>query len=417
MGAHRVDPAAPSPPGPAVAPPADDVVARATLPITLLMQAASSAATIAPAVAAPQLLAQMHLGVVAVGLYIALVYLAAMFSSQWGAALVVRWGPIRTTQVALACSAIGLLGVASATLPLAIAGSLLVGIGYGPINPASSDMLARTTPPHRFALVFSIKQTGVPFGGAVAGLLVPFALIRGGSGAALAQVAGLCVLGIALATVLRRRLDDLRDAAAPWPTLARTVAPIRFVLAHPLLRRIAVCTLVFSAVQNSLSSYLVSFLHDELAWSLVAAGAALSIAQGAAVVARVVFGLVADRARDGARRTLLALAVGMAVAGVAMTALRPSTPPAAVLALAIVYGATAIGWNGVFLGTVARVVPRAQTAMATAGCLFFTYFGVVVGPPLFGLVGGLGHGLGASFAVLALPLAWTIRVLWRAPRE
>ncbi len=397
--------------------PADDLVARATLPITLLMQAASSAATIAPAVAAPRLLAEMHLGVVAVGLYIALVYLASMFSTQWGAALVVRWGPIRTTQVALACSAVGLMGVESANLWLAIAGSLLVGVGYGPINPASSDMLARTTPPRRFALVFSIKQTGVPLGGAVAGVMVPFALLRWGSGTALAQVAVLCALGIALAMVLRQRLDDLRVAHAPWPTLARTVAPIRFVLAHPLLRRIAVCSLVFSGVQNSLSSYLVSFLHDELAWSLVAAGAALSIAQAAAVVARVAFGLVADRIADGARRTLLALAVGMAAAGIAMTWLGPRTPHALVLALAIVYGATAIGWNGVFLGTVARVVPRPQAAMATAGCLFFTYFGVVIGPPLFGLVGGLGEGLAASFALLAVPLTWTIRTLWRAPRE
>jgi hypothetical protein len=107
----------------------------------------------------------------------------------------------------------------------------------------------------------------------------------------------------------------------------------------------------------------------------------------------------------------------MAAAGIGMTWMHPRTPHAVVLALAIVYGATAIGWNGVFLGTVARAVPRPQAAMATAGCLFFTYFGVVIGPPLFGLVGGAGYGLAASFALLAVPLTWTIRTLWRAPSE
>jgi len=395
--------------------PTDDLIARATLPITLLVQAASSAATLAPAVAAPELLARMRLPVVAVGIYIGLIYLAAMVSSQWGAALVRRWGPIRTSQVALACSALGLVGVASGILPLAVAGCLLVGVGYGPITPASSDMLARTTPPRRFALVFSVKQTGVPLGGAIAGAMVPAALLRGGSTEALGEVAALCAAGIVLAAVLRARLDGLRDAAAPWPRLAQTREPIRFVLAHPLLRRIAFCTFVFSAVQVSLGSYLVSFLHDELAWGVVAAGAALSAAQLAAVVARVAFGLVADRLDDGARRTLRALGAAMAACGLATLALTPSTPHAAVLALAVAYGATAIGWNGVYLGTVARVVPREQAAMATAGSLFFTYFGVVAGPPLFGVVGGLGHGLAASFALLALPLAWTLWAL-RRPR-
>jgi len=45
------------------------------------MQAAASAATIAPAVAAPALLVRLGVGPVAVGLYIAVVYGVAMLSS------------------------------------------------------------------------------------------------------------------------------------------------------------------------------------------------------------------------------------------------------------------------------------------------------------------------------------------------
>lgn len=75
---------------------------RATLPITLLVQAASAAALLAPApaVAAPRLLEVLDVGAVAVGIYIALVYAAAMNSGLWGAALVRRHGPIRTSQFA-----------------------------------------------------------------------------------------------------------------------------------------------------------------------------------------------------------------------------------------------------------------------------------------------------------------------------
>ena len=394
-------------------PPSNAPSACATLPITLLMQAAASAAALAPTVAAPRLLAELRLPAVAVGLYIAIVYLGAMLSSQVGATLVRRWGPIRCSQVSLACCAIGVLLVAVPHVAAAIPGALLVGAGYGPITPASSEMLARTTPPHRYAFVFSVKQTGVPLGGVLAGVLVPVVLQATSAAASMATVALLCVAGALLGETLRLRLDDQRDATSPLPRLQALLHPLRFVLGHPVLRPLALCTLVFSTVQVSLSSYLVSFLDGPLQWTLVQAGLALSVAQTGGVVGGVLWGLIADR-WSAPRQTLLGLAVAMALLGLAMPLLAPAHPPPAVMVLLALYGATAIGWNGVYLATVARVVPQAQAAMATGGCLFFTYFGVVAGPPLFGLAAGLLQSMAAAFALLALPLGWTLWVLARS---
>ena len=213
--------------------------ARGALPVTLLVQAAASAAAIAPAVAAPRLLGELGLGPVAVGVYIAIVYLGAMFSSQWGAVAVARAGPIFTSQVALAACGAGVLLVGVPNAYVAALGALLIGVGYGPITPASSAMLARTTPPERYALVFSIKQSGVPLGGALAGLLVPSALARFGPVGALSQVTVMCLLGLALAESIRRDLDASRDANAAAPSLAGLLRPIRFVLDHPVLRTLA----------------------------------------------------------------------------------------------------------------------------------------------------------------------------------
>lgn len=396
-------------------------VGLATLPITLLVQSAVSAAIIAPAVAAPSLLDALHASTVFVGIYIAIVYGAAMISSQWGAPLVRRWGPIRTSQVALGLCATGLLLVAFPQPALALGGAVLLGLGYGPITPASSEMLARTTPPSRIALVFSIKQTGVPLGGALAGLVVPLALTLFDARSAMVVMAVICMAGIALAEILRHSLDAHRDPTSPLPLLSRMTQPLRFVWTHPLLRRLALCTLVFSCVQVSLTSYLVSFLHDDLLWTIVAAGAALSIAQVAAIAARVLWGLISDRWRGGARLTLFWLALTMALAGIAMPFLTASLPHEWVIALLVIYGASAIGWNGVFLGTVARVVPQEQAATATGGSLFFTYFGVLIGSPLFGIASGAIGRIGPTFAWLALPLAWTLWTLyrsdWRLPSQ
>ena len=384
---------------------------RATLPLTLLIQAAASAALIAPTVAAPRLLAQMGLGSVMVGVYIAVVYFAAMLSSQWGATLVRRWGPIRTSQAALLACAAGVLLVATASPWGAGAGALLIGLGYGPITPASSEMLARSTPADRFALVFSVKQSGVPLGGVIAALWVPAVLEASSTGVALAGVAGLCIVSMALASTLRARLDAWRDRASPLPSIARTLAPLRLVFAQPGLRRLALCSLVFSAVQVSLTAYAVTFLHGELGWGLVAAGAAMTASQVAGALGRVAWGWLADR-HGSTRGMLLALAAGMALCGVAMLLLRPDTPQLVVILLLAAYGATAIGWNGVFLAGVARSVTPDAAAAATAGSLFFTFFGVVVVPPIFGALGSATGSFGIAFAALALPLAgamWALR--------
>jgi len=164
------------------------------------MQAAASAATIAPAVAAPALLVRLGVGPVAVGLYIAAVYGVAMLSSQFGAALVKRWGPIRTSQIALVLGAAGVALLGVPHLAAALAGAVLLGAGYGPITPASSEILARTTPVERYAMVFSVKQTGVPVGGVIAGLVVPGLTEAAGPAWAMLAIAALAVL-------LRTRLN------------------------------------------------------------------------------------------------------------------------------------------------------------------------------------------------------------------
>ena len=405
-------------PEPAAAPAPDfsPWVRRSALPVTTFVQAASSAAVIGPTVVAPLLLQRLHLSAAAVGLFVALVYLGAMAATQIAAFAVRRWGPIRASQVALLVSAAGVLLLAApgpAAWPVAALGALFVGLGYGPITPASSQMLSRTTDPRHYSLVFSIKQTGVPLGGVIAGLMVPPLVLWGGAVGALWGIAALCVLAAVGALPLAPEIDRGHDRAAPWPTPGQMLAPVRFVATHAVLRAVALCSFVFSMVQVSFTSYLVSFLTADLHWTLAAAGAALAASQVAGVISRIVWGFVSDRLL-GPRRMLLLLALGMAACALLMPLLAPATPALLVLVLLCAFGATAVGWNGVYLATVARVAPSGQAGTATAGTLFFTFFGVVIGPPIFGTAGFALGAVGTAFAVLALPLALGVWMLARA---
>ncbi len=374
----------------------------AVLAITLSVQAAGAMAVMAVPVMAPVVAGAASISAAYVGLYIAIAYSGALAASLFSGAAVRRHGGIRVGQ---ACGVICAGGLAVCTIPAwpaIAAGAWLVGFGYGPITAASSHLLARSTPAHRMSLVFSVKQTGVPLGGALAGALVPGMQLWTGWQAALLAVAAANLLFAAAAQPMRARFDQDRDASRRLAS-GNLLQPVLLALTEPTLRILALCSFVFSIVQLSLTTYLVTHLTESLSYGLLAAGFMLSVSQIAAVFARVFWGYAADRWL-GARRMLAVLAALMATCTLATALLHEQTPAFVVLAVLLVFGASAIGWNGVYLAEVARQAPAGMAAVATGGTLAITFFGVVIGPPLFGAVSSLFGTYRAGFALLSLPL-------------
>ena len=382
--------------------------------LTLVIQAMVAMALLSLPVVAPVVAQTLQVSPALVGLYVSVTYAGAMVATLMGGATVARMGAIRVSQWGLVLCALGLLLCAVPWLPSMVLGAVLIGLGYGPITPASSHLLARTTPKHQMSLVFSIKQTGVPLGSMLAGAVVPPLALLGNWQLSLVAVAAVCLLCAWVSQSLRAELDSDRqsDTRIRWGSL---IEPIRLVLAHRALLIMASCSFMFSMVQLSLTTYLVTFLHDDLSYGLVAAGLALSVTQLGGIGGRVVWGYVADRWL-GARRMLLLLASMMALGALASAFLTTDTPQALVIAILVAFGASAIGWNGVYLAEVARRAPTGMASMATGGTLAFTFLGVVVGPPMVGALSGLFGTYRAGFVGLMVMASISGTVLYFSQR-
>jgi MFS family permease len=361
---------------------------RALIATTAIQVAAACAALTVPSIA-PVIAARLDVPVSMIGTYLSLLYIGAATAALAGGGVVLRYGAMRLSQVCLVACAAGLaltlaLGADAGvfgliTMTLA---ALVVGVGYGPITPASSHVLAKTTPRERMALTFSIKQTGVPAGAALAGLIVPPVTVMLGWEAAVVLISIGCVAVAWMSQPLREPLDDDRDRTARL-SAAALLNGLALVARSPALRTMALVSFVYSGMQMSVAGFIVAYLHTEIGLGLVAAGTALTVASVAGVIARISWGSFSDR--TGAPRATLAL-IGFLMAGAsALAALfTPAWPMLAILAVAAALGATAIGWNGVYLSEIARLAPPGEAGRATGGCLFFTYVGVVVLPFLFG---------------------------------
>ena len=108
-----------------------------------------------------------------IGGFAALTYGIGMLSAVSSGSVIRKYGPLRVGQLSLLLCGAGLWIGAVGSIPFMFVGVLLIGIGIGPSTPASSHILARFAPPHLAPLIFSIKQTGVPIGGIMAGTLFP----------------------------------------------------------------------------------------------------------------------------------------------------------------------------------------------------------------------------------------------------
>ena len=372
------------------------MVAMALLTLPVMAPVAAKALEVSPAL---------------VGVYVAITYAGAMFASLTSGTTVSRLGPIRVSQLGLILCAIGLCLCAVPWLPAIGLGALLIGLGYGPITPASSQILARTTQPSQMALVFSIKQTGVPVGAMMAGAIVPSLMLGIDWQWSLVVVAMACVVSAALSQPLREAMDDLRQASLTFQ-MSTLTTPLRMVLGHRALSTMAACSFMFSMVQMSLTTYLVTYLHDDLAYGMVSAGLLLSVTQMGGIGGRIAWGLVADRWL-GAQKTLALLAILMASSALATALLLPTLPLWGIWSVLLVFGASAIGWNGVYLAEVARQAPEGKASVATGGTLTFTFLGVVIGPPLFGALSSAFGTYRAGFLALVITSSLCAWVLYR----
>jgi MFS family permease len=376
---------------------------------TTAIQAVGTMAVLVVPTIAPKIAETVGVPAGRVGYQISLLYLAAMFGSLAAGALVARLGPCRTGQVAMMLTAAGSALIAGGTLAALLIGSLVIGAAYGAINPASSDLLMRNVPSVRRNLFFSIKQTGVPLGGMAIGLLAPTAALRLGWSAPLWIIAAAAVL-LALASQPHRAAWDAhRDPSTKLSGFS--FAGFRAVARNRALLGLASASLCFSAIQLCLLAFLVVLLVEELKFGLVAAGAILAAVQVVGALGRILWGIVADRLRNGFA-VLLGLALLMAAASAVVIGLSPAWPEFLVVALLQLFGISAVGWNGVFLSEIARLSPPRAIGSTTGAAMFLTFMGVVAGPPVFAAVQTLLGSYARSYAllvVLALVAAAMIR--------
>lgn len=336
-----------------------------------------------------------------IAVYSLLVYCIGFFSSSAAGSAIIKFGPLRASQMCLIAAAIAMLVASSGEIWLIIPAALLLGCGMGPSTPASSQILARFSNPAQAPLVFSIKQTGVPVGGFLAGaVLVPLAEEFSWQTALLISSGAAC-FAAAWMQRFRGRFDDERI-----PTRRISITDIkssfRAGTATPGLKKLAFAGFAFSGLQVAFMYYFIAFAVEEVKLETVTAGRIYAAASIIAIIGRIFWGWMAGSLIEP-RKLLIALSLTMFIAIAAVGMAKPNWGVWGLSAAAIAFGATGISWNGVHLAEAARQAPPGQVPVVMGGIISCCFLGLIILPAIHGAI-FVALGIpGAGFAIIALP--------------
>lgn len=344
---------------------------------------------------------EFGLGDERIAIYSLLVYSIGFFASSAAGSAIIKFGPLRASQICLAAAALAMLAASLGAFWLIVPAALMLDVGMGPSTPASSQVLARFSSPANAPLVFSIKQTGVPVGGFLAGaVLVPIAEVYSWPTALFVAgvAAGLAALWMQR---FRRRFDDERSPTRRL-SVADIAASFRAATATPALRKLAFAGFAFSGLQVAFMYYFIAYAVSDVGLDRVTAGQVYGAASLVAIAGRIFWGWLAGR--HARPRALLAfLSVAMAASAAAIGLATPAWGVAGLGAAALAFGATGVSWNGVHLAEVARNAPPGQVAVVMGGVISCCFLGLILLPALFGAVFVAAGLSGVGFAAIAAP--------------
>ncbi len=372
----------------------------AALALVTLAHACTSLAALAVASLAPFLLEAFALSRVQVGLLLPAIYLGGVLMALPAGWLTDRLGAGATLSLGGAVTGAMIVAAAfTSGLPSLLAYLVAAGFGFSAGNPAAGRAVLDWFPPRERGVAMGVKQTGLTLGGIAGALLLPPLAVAYGWREPLA-VAGALSLLASIIVLLAYRRPARDDAPA-------VVTPPRLAELGQVMRRRGVlvlfaCGFLLSITQASLLAYLTLYARDAFAFSLVAAGQLLALAQAGGTASRLVWGVVSDHFFGGRRRPGVVATALIGAAVYALFALGETLPPVLLVALGPIAGAGAFGWVGLYFALVAEIGGARYAGLLTGVAVVFAWSGVLIGPPLFGLLVEVFGSYAPSWLLLAV---------------
>lgn len=358
-------------------------------PRAILAAAASAQAAISfvnfglPAIG-PELRREFDMSLAELGAALTAGYLGSGLALIVAGIAIDRFGAASSALAGTLIAAVGLSVAAAAGSAGVLFGALVVfGLGSAVVPIAGAGALFSVYPPSSRAWALGVRQMAVPLGGTTAAVAMPLLQRAGGVEVSLAVGAGaVAATGVAFALLPEERRG--RDSRSPQNGALRTI------WRAPGMQRLLVVAALYIVVLQAVLAYTVPAVRAA-GLSAFVASATYFVVNVTAMVARIMWGRVADR-QEGERRGRTLVEVGLvATVGALLFTIALHADAVAVVSAAVVFGFGALGWNAlVYVSAGERADPQlAGRSVALAATVVFLLSAACT-PPLGALAANAG---------------------------
>jgi sugar phosphate permease len=360
--------------------------------------AAGSALFIGPSVLAPAIRDEFDVSLARVGVLLASLWVGTTLTLLIWGLLADRLGERVVLGTGLAaCGALALAAGRAGEFWTLVILLFVASAAGASVNAASGRAVMQWFAPEERGLALGIRQTAIPVGVGIGGVVLPSVEHAGGLAAAFSFLGALCLAAALVAAIVIREAPardvELEGDAIPWTLRDRRLWTLSFGSGLYLFGQIP------------LMSFAVLFLHDVHGMSEARAGGVLAAFQAGAVLTRIGAGRLSDRLANRLRPLRW---IGLASAcGLLVTALVADGGLGVVVVVVVVAGAISMAWNGLSLTAAAELAGRARSGAAigfqqtTLGVI-----GIVV-PIVFAvLVEKTSYQAGFALAALGPLVGW-----------
>ncbi|WP_131100443.1 MFS transporter [Bacillus sp. SYJ] len=263
---------------------------------------------------------------------------------------------------------------------------LLMGMFYSVSQPGGSKVILKWFPKENRGLAMGIRQAGIPIGGALAGVLIPFLTIQYNMTYAINSIACICIIGGLLFFVFYKE-PYVQAEVRKEHTKVSFWTQLKVAICKKELYPIYMAGICMISLQMVLVGHFMKFLVREQSITSIVAGTVFSVMFFSGMIGRVVLAAISDVFYKGNRRIPLFITVCASIGLVLLLVISIHTITSGVLyGVSALLGFFSIGWFSLFIAEVAELASEESVGITVGLALTLNQIAIIIAPVLFGYI-------------------------------
>ncbi|HFR4186511.1 TPA: MFS transporter [Bacillus cereus] len=263
---------------------------------------------------------------------------------------------------------------------------LLIGMFYSVSQPGGSKVILKWFPKENRGLAMGIRQAGIPIGGALAGVLIPFLTVQYNMTYAINSIACIGIIGGVLFFVFYKE-PYVQEEAREGHIKISFWMELKVVICKKELYPIYITGICMISLQMALVGHFMKFLAGEQSITSIVAGTVFSVMFFSGMIGRIALAAISDVFYKGNRRIPLFIAVCASIGLILLLVMNIHTITSGVLySISALLGFFSIGWFSLFIAEVAELASEESVGITVSVALTLNQIAIIVAPVLFGYI-------------------------------